>query len=449
MDYDLIIIGAGPAGYVAAIRAGQLGMKTALVEKNAIGGMCLNWGCIPTKALIESAKLYDRIKNADRMGIDGINLEELHFNWKNAKNRASKVVRKLTGGIAYLLKKNGVDVIQGEAIITGSSTISVENRTLECKNILIATGSYPASIDLNIPRNKLTQVENMLDMNTIPDKIILYGHGPVTVELAQFFRMIDHEVTLVSPQTDILPGIDKYLTEFILKKVKAQGIKIIADEKISVSDEGEMLINNSDVLAFDTLINCSWRGAVVPANEVELALDDKGFIAVNEHLETSVKGIYAIGDVNGLSYLAHAASAQGIFTVNHLHGVKGEMELNNYPVNVYTVPELSQIGLTEEQVRAQGIDYRIGEFPMTANGKALAEDTSEGFIRILSEKKMGEVLGVQIVAANATDLIAEAAAFMSVEATVYDVARTVHAHPTISEVFLEAGMDAADKSIHK
>ena len=192
MDYDLIIIGAGPAGYVAAIRAGQLGMKTALVEKNAIGGMCLNWGCIPTKALIESAKLYDRIKNADRMGIDGINLEELHFNWKNAKNRASKVVRKLTGGIAYLLKKNGVDVIQGEAIITGSSTISVENRTLECKNILIATGSYPASIDLNIPRNKLTQVENMLDMNTIPDKIILYGHGPVTVELAQFFRMIDH-----------------------------------------------------------------------------------------------------------------------------------------------------------------------------------------------------------------------------------------------------------------
>ena len=187
----------------------------------------------------------------------------------------------------------------------------------------------------------------------------------------------------------------------------------------------------------------------MPTNDLNLELDELGFIAVDEQLETSVSGVFAAGDVNGLSYLAHAASAQGIFVINKIQGVSGNLDIKQFPVNVYTYPEMSQIGYTEEQVRELEIEYRIGEFPMTANGKALAEDAGEGFIRILSEKKFGEVLGVQIVAANATDLIAEAAAFMSVEATVYDVARTVHAHPTISEVFLEAGMDAADKPIHK
>jgi len=447
-DYDIIIIGAGPAGYVAAIRAGQLGMKTALVEKKEVGGMCLNWGCIPTKALIESAKLYGRIKSAHTMGIDGIDPEKLNFNWVNSKNRAEQVVKKLTGGVNYLLKKNGVDVIKGEAIITSANSVSVKNRKIEAKNILIATGSYPSSINLEIPDEKLVQVEHMLDLESLPQRLVLYGHGPVTLELAQFFRMIDLEVTLISPQKEILPGIDKYLKEFILKKVKRQGVKIYAGESMEINQDGDLKVGD-DLVSFDMVINCSWRDGIIPENNTDLKLDDKEFIAVNEHLETSVKGIFAAGDVNGLSYLAHAASAQGIFVINHIQGILGQMDINQYPVNVYTVPEISQIGLTEEQVREQGIEFRIGEFPMTANGKALAEDAGEGFIRILSEKKFGEVLGVQIVAANATDLIAEAAAFMSVEATVYDVARTVHAHPTISEVFLEAGMDAADKPIHK
>lgn len=448
MDYDLIIIGAGPAGYVAAIRAGQLGMKTALIEKNEAGGMCLNWGCIPTKALIESAKLYDRIKSAHRMGIDGIDPQKLSFNWENSKTRAVQVVKKLTGGINYLLKKNGVDVIKGIAEITSQNSISVENRKLEAKNILIATGSYPAPIKLKIPGDKLIQVEHMLDLKELPRRMVLYGHGPITLELAQFFRMIDLEVTLVSPEEELLPGIDKYLKEFILKKVKSQGIKVHAGVEMDINDDGDLILGD-DLISFDLMINCSWRQGIIPKNSTDIKLDKNGFINVNEHLETSVPGVFAVGDVNGLSYLAHAASAQGIFAVNHIQGVRGQININQYPVNVYTVPEISQIGLTEEQVREKGIEYRIGEFPMTANGKALAEDAGEGFIRILSEKKFGEVLGVQIVAANATDLIAEAAAFMSVEATVYDVARTVHAHPTVSEVFLEAGMDAADKPIHK
>lgn len=448
MDYDVIIIGAGPAGYVAAIRAGQLGMKTALIEKKDVGGMCLNWGCIPTKALIESAKLYGRIKNAGKMGIDGIDPDKLQFNWGKSKTRAVQVVQKLTGGIHFLLRKNGVDVITGEAKITAPNTITVQNRTIESKNIIIATGSYPGKIDLDIPSDKLVEVEKLMDMETLPERIVVYGHGPTTLELAQFFKMIDLEVTVISPQEDLLPGLDKHLTEFISKKVKSQGITVYSGKQIRVTADGQLQADET-VIAYDKLINCSWRNAIIPENSLNLDLDEKGFIAVNEQLETSAPGVFAAGDVNGLSYLAHAASAQGIFVINFLQGVSGEINIKQFPVNVYTFPEMSQIGYTEEQVREMKIDYRIGEFPMTANGKALAEDAYEGFIRILSEKKFGEVLGVQIVAANATDLIAEAAAFMSVEATVYDVARTVHAHPTISEVFLEAGMDAADKPIHK
>jgi dihydrolipoamide dehydrogenase len=448
MEYDLIIIGAGPAGYVAAIRAGQLGMKTALLEKKEVGGMCLNWGCIPTKALIESAKFYNRIKSAENLGIDGIDQSKVTFNWTNAKKRSGKIVTKLTGGVNFLLKKNGVEVIKGEARIVSPGSVSIENRLLQTKNIFIATGSYPAPLDIDLPDGKLIQVEYLLDMEELPKRIILVGHGPVTLELAQFFQLIDKEVTVISPAENVLPGVDDYLRQYILKKTRSQGIRILENSRIG-SASGDMLVVNGIEVAYDVVINCSWRNGIAPPSDIDLNRDGNGFIPVDEFLQTGTEGIFAIGDVNGLSYLAHAASAQGIFAVNHVQGVPGSIDIKQCPINIYTHPEVAQIGLTEREIRDQGIEYRIGEFPMSANGKALAEDSAEGMIRILSGKKLGEVLGVQIIAANATDLIAEAAAFMSVEATVYDVARTMHAHPTVSEVFLEAGMDAADKPIHK
>jgi len=448
MEYDLIIIGAGPAGYVAAIRAGQLGMKTVLVEKKEVGGMCLNWGCIPTKALIESAKFYNRIKTAENLGIDGIDQSKVVFNWTNAKKRSAKIVTKLIGGVNFLLKKNSVEVIKGEARITSPNSISVQNRLIEARNIFIGTGSYPAPLEIELPAGKLIQVEHLLNMEELPHRIVLIGHGPVTLELAQFFQLIDKEITVISPVENILPGIDDYLRQYILKKTRSQGIRIIENSKIGSADDKILKVNDIDIL-YDVVINCSWRNGIAPPSDIDLSRDDHGFIPVDEFLETRVPGIFAIGDVNGLSYLAHAASAQGVFAVNHVQGVQGSMDMKQCPINIYTHPEVAQIGLTEREVRDKGIDYRIGEFPMSANGKALAEDSAEGMIRILSGKKLGEVLGVQIIAANATDLIAEAAAFMSVEATVYDVARTMHAHPTVSEVFLEAGMDAADKPIHK
>lgn len=448
MDYDLIIIGAGPAGYVAAIRAGQLGMKTALIEKKDVGGMCLNWGCIPTKVYIESAKFYHKIKSAEAMGIDGIDHSNVSFNWQNTKKRAEKIVRKLTGGINFLLKKNGVDVILGEAVIAGQGKVSVQNRLLEAKNILIATGSYPGRLDMKVPAGKLVQVEHLMEVDELPKKILLYGHGGIPLEFAQFFRLIDKEVTLVSPVSEMLPGVDPYLSNYIMRKTKGMGVKII--ENTGFPDAGgQVNLGGDDVDHYDMIINCSARQAVIPPSNINLKINESGFITVNEHLQTNIPGIYAAGDVNGLSRLAHAASSQGLFVVNHIQGIQGKLDLKQVPINIYTVPEVAQIGLTEQEIRDKGIDYKIGEFPMSANGKALAEDTADGLIRVLSGKKYGEVLGVQIIAANATDLIAEAAAFMSVEATVYDVARTVHAHPTVSEVFLEAGMDAADSPIHK
>ncbi len=448
MVYDLIIIGAGPAGYVAAIRAGQLGMKTALLEKKDIGGMCLNWGCIPTKAFLESAKFFARLKSAENLGIDGIDLDKVSFNWISAKKRSTGIVRKLTAGINFLLKKNGVEVITGEARITSSNTISIANRLLETRNILIATGSYPPPLGSEIPAGKLAQVHDLLEMDELPKRIVLVGHGPVALEIAQFFQLIDHDITIISPAENLLPGVDDYLRQYILKKARGQGIRILENARIKGATDEILLVDNTEI-PYDLVINCSWRNGIVPPSDIDLEADDHGFIPVDEFMQTRVPGIYAAGDVNGLSYLAHMASAQGIFVVNHIQGVEGSMDLKQCPINIYTVPEVAQIGFTEAEIREKGIEYRIGEFPMSANGKALAEDTAEGMIRILSGKKLGEVLGVQIIAANATDLIAEAAAFMSVEATVYDVARTVHAHPTVAEVFLEAGMDAADKPIHK
>jgi dihydrolipoamide dehydrogenase len=448
MEYDIAIIGAGPAGYVAAIRAGQLGMKTVLLEKNDIGGMCLNWGCIPTKALIESAKLLERIKSAQKMGIEGIDPEKISFNWPQAKKRAGKIVKKLTGGVGFLLKKNGVEVIQGEAIINSPNSITVNNQAIEAKNIIIATGSYPAPLEIDIPEEYFIEIDQLLFLEELPEKILLLGHGPVSLELAQFFAMTGRQVHLVSKTEDILPGVDPYLSDFILKKVKSQGIRIIVSDEIKLNEDNK-LDASGEIIDFDLAINCSWRGGIVPENKLDLELTGDNFIKVDENLQSSVPGVYAAGDVNGLSYLAHVASAQGIHTVNHIKGVKGSMDINNFPVNIYTVPEISQIGLTEKEIRDKGLELKIGEFPLSANGKALTEDTADGFIRILSEKKFGEVLGVQIAASNATDLIAEAAAYMAVEATVYDVARTVHAHPTISEVFMEAGMDSVEGAIHK
>jgi dihydrolipoamide dehydrogenase len=448
--YDIIIIGAGPAGYVAAIRAAQVGLKAIVVEKKYVGGMCLNWGCITTKALIESAKLYSRVRTAGNFGIDGIDEKKLSFNWEKATKRAEAIVKRLTRGVEYLFKKNGVELIMGEAVITSPTTVSVENRTIEGKYIFIATGSYPNKLE----KIKNTEIEDLVSMKEIPGNITLIGNGGTAVELVQLFSLIGKDVNFIVSDGRILPKVDIYLENYIVRKMKADKVNLVSSSKFQVSSSkmefknGVLKIGEENIKT-DIIINCNWRGAILPKSEIDIETTEDGYIRTNENLQTNYPNIYAIGDVNGRAYLAHVASAQGIWVVNNIKGVTNAFNLNLYPYNIYTNPEMAQIGLTEEDIKGKNIDYKINEFPLTANGRALTEDNSEGLIRMLSDKKYGEVLGVQIIAHNATDLISEASAYMQLEGTIYDVAQTIHAHPTVSEIFMEAGFDAMDKAINK
>lgn len=451
MKYDVIIIGAGPAGYVAAIRAGQLGLKVALIEKSMVGGMCLNWGCIPSKALIESAKLYKRIKqDAATFGIEGIDRMKLSFNWKQATDRAQQIVKRLTNGVSFLLKKNGVEVISGEARITSANTVTVENRSIEADNIIIATGSYHEPLLAQLPKEKVVELNRFFALEELPKNIVVVGESSIAVELAQFFALIDRNVTIAVPGERIMPLADAYLANYMTGKLKKDKINLIfnagdaADQ--SRFDGDELIIGNNRVKC-DLILNSKSRKGVIPAMDITLDTE-LGFIVTDQFFRTSVKGIFAIGDVNGHSMFAHVGSAQGLHVINFIKGIKEPLDMNTIPMNMYSDPEIAQIGRTEAQLIEDEVAYKVSEFPLSANGKALAEGYTEGFVRMLSEEKYGQVLGVQIVSHNATDMIAEAAAFMSVESTIYDVAKTVHAHPTISEVFLEAGFGAVDKPIH-
>ena len=449
--YDLIMIGSGPAGYVGAIRAAQLGMKTAIIEKDTIGGMCLNWGCIPSKSMLESVKLYDKIrKDASRYGVEGIDKSSLSFNWDKAVIRADQNVKKLTQGIEFLLKKNGVEIINGLAKIIDKNTISVENRSLNAKNIIIAIGSSSPKIESDID-GLVIEPKYVFKARDLPENIVVIGEGPVAIELSQAFNLMGKKVSIVLEKEDFMPLADIYISNYMKNKLKKDRIKLYENKsEILIKDnykDGVLRVGGENIPC-DLIINARHRTANPLDSDIEFEWEGS-YIKVDENFETSVEGIYAIGDVNGKSHFAHIASAEGLFVVNRLSGVQEKIDLSKFPMNMYSQPEAAQIGKTEAKLKEMGIDYKISEFPLSANGKAITENSGEGFIRILSENKYGEVLGVQIIANNATDMINEAAAYMQLESTVYDIAKTVHTHPTISEVFMEAGFEALDQAIHK
>jgi len=448
MDYDVLIIGAGPAGYVAAIRAGQLGLKTVLVEKMYIGGMCLNWGCIPTKSLLESARNYEKTKHIADFGIDGIDPEKLSFNWTKAKDRSNGITKKLTSGINFLLKKNGVEIIKGTARLGSDHSVYVDDKKITAETIIIATGSKPKALDKNLANAPTVEMEKLFDLESIPANIVVTGNHVSTAEMAQFFKLVDKKVTMISNSDYFMVGLDNFLIDYISKKLRSENIDLIVDAYPEKFENGELYVGGSKIKC-DLLVNCNSRKAIFPESEIPLELTERGFIKTNDNFETNLKGVFAIGDVSGKSFVAHMASAQAIHVINSIKGIKSQFDGTSYPINMYTVPEIAQIGMTEQAIIDEGYDYKISEFPLSANGKAMIEGNTEGFIRMLSDKKFGTILGVQIVAANATDMIAEAGAYMKVEGTVYDVANTIHAHPTVSEIFSEAGFDAFDMAIHK
>ncbi len=448
MDYDLIIIGAGPAGYVAAIRAGQLGLKTAIVEKQHIGGMCLNWGCIPSKTILESAKVFDKTKTLSEFGIDGIDVENISFNWGTVKKRSKKITEKLTAGVNFLLKKNGVEIINGTAKIGADKSVYVDGKKITAENIIVATGSKPSKLDKKLEDAPSVEMQKLFELEEIPENIVVTGNHVSAVEMAQFFKLIGKKVTLVANSDYFLHGIDQFLIDYITKNIASKGIDLITDGYPSKYLEGKVTVGNKKIKC-DLLVNCNSRKAVIPESETSLELTERGFIKTDKDFKTSIPGVYVIGDASGKSFVAHMASAQGIHVVNKIKGVKASFDYSTYPINMYTSPEVSQIGMTEQMIKEEGYDYKVNEFPLSANAKALIEGSSEGFIRMLSDKKYGQVLGVQIVGKHATDMIGEAGAYLRMEGSIYDVANTIHAHPTVSEIYFEVGFDAFDKAIHK
>ncbi len=446
-EYDLIVIGSGPAGYVAAIRAGQLGMSTAIVEKETIGGMCLNWGCIPSKTLMESAKLFARIEKAATFGIDGIDKKALSFNWKKAVARKSRIVTRLVKGVEFLLKKNGVDTITGEAKITEANSVEVGEDKYTAKNILIATGSRPDRSAFGaVDQSKVVELDELFVLESVPETFLVYGGNAMACETATMFRMIGKKVTIVAPDKTIIGFLDGSLSKYIVDKLTKLGIKVYFESGISKDADGGVYAGD-DFIECEKIINCSDRTAILPdISGIDIALEN-GFVKINEFMQSSVGNIYAVGDVTG-QITAHTGSAQGNCAVNHMAGIKVPFDYTKSPMNIYLDPEVASVGITEEALKEKGIEYRVGEFPMSVNGKAMAEGVSEGFVKILADAKYGEVVGVHIVAPGATDMIAEAVAIMKLEGTLEDVGTIVHAHPTVSEAILEAGFKAADHALH-
>jgi dihydrolipoamide dehydrogenase len=431
MVYDLIIIGGGPAGYVSAIRAGQLGMKTLLIEKSNVGGMCLKWGCIPSKSLLESAKFFQKIGDAKKFGIDGVDKKSLSFNWQAAVKKASTTTTRLTKGIEFLLNKSGVEVIYGEAKIVSEKSVSVENRNFSAGNIIIATGSKPEETEA---KDEIS-IQEFYALEKLPENIIFMGYGPVSAELAHLSAMAGVKSSIFGKGDKLVLDLDDYLNEFLLKRLKKDKIQFIENE--------------NDIPTDALRVNSRMRNAILPQTSPALKLDKNGFIETDDNFRTSIDGIFAIGDVTGKSSYAHLGSAQGLFVVNKLKGIVSPMDFKRFPINIYTYPEIAQIGLTEQELKAEGYNYKVSSFPISANAKAMINGETEGEVRILSEHAYGEVMGVQIIAENATDMIAEASAYMSMEGTIYDIAATIHAHPTVSEIFMEAGFEAVDKAVHK
>jgi len=467
--YDVAIIGSGPGGYTAAFRAGQLGLKTCLIEKDAVlGGTCLHVGCIPTKALLFNAEVYDHMKAAQQYGIDGLGTGQL--NWKAIQDRKTKIVTKHTKGLDFLVKKNKVDRVSGFGRLTGPAkngihTVEVEaggkKSEIKTRNVIIATGSYARMLPgLQADDRILTNIE-VLSLDAIPKSMIIVGCGAVGVEFASVYRSFGAEVTLIEVLPCVVPIEDEEVSKELLRAFKKKGIQSFVNTKV---DKVERTKNGVSVtftpageaqqkLEAEKVLIAVGRGP----NTEKIGLEktpnikvERGFIHVNEWMQTGEQGIYAIGDiVAGYPQLAHAAAMEGIVVVTRIAGKPVQpVNKNRIPGCTYCEPQIGSVGLTEAKAKAAGYQVKVGKFPFTANSKATIINNHEGFIKVISDAKYGEILGVHIIGPLATELIAESVAVMQLEGTVEDLMFTVHAHPTISEGMLDAFSAVEGKAIN-
>jgi len=457
-DYDLIILGAGPGGYVAAIRAAQLGLNTAIIEKEEVGGVCLNWGCIPSKALLKNADVLNLFKKSDQFGIT---FDNMSVDYSKAIERSRQVVSKLTQGVKFLLKKNKVDHIDGTAVFLDPNSIKIEEteQIISANNIIIATGAKQRELpNLPIDHQIVITSRDALELSTIPENIGIIGGGATGVEFAHIYSSYGSEVTLIELMDHLVPNEDEEISETLEKSFSERGIKIHTSTNVNkiISEKNQAVIsiekdNVETNLTFEKILIC----VGTQGNTENLGLEDLGletsnsFIKCDETLKTNIPNIYAIGDVTGQMALAHVASAQAILAVETIAGINSKkLNYETIPKAIYCEPQIASFGLTEKQALNQNINFKVGKFPISASGKALALGNPEGLIKIISEDKFGEIIGVHLIGSEVTELISELSMTKLLEGTIDEIGWMIHPHPTISETIKESALDSFNEAIH-
>ncbi|WP_457632455.1 dihydrolipoyl dehydrogenase [Oceanithermus desulfurans] len=456
--YDLIVIGTGPGGYHAAIRAAQLGLKVAAAEAGAVGGVCLNVGCIPTKALLHAAETLEHAAKAAEFGL--VFAEPERDLAKMGKWR-DKIVKKLTGGVASLLKGNGVELVKGFAKFTGPRELEVDGRKLEARKVIVATGSKPARLAGFEPDGErvLTSTEMLRVENGVPPRLLVIGGGVIGLEFASIYARLGAEVTVVEYTDQILPGSDPELVKLLARSLKKQGIAVRTATKAVGYEETKSGLRvtvepvaggEPETLDADKILLAVGRVPVTEGLNLEAAgvrTDERGFVPTNEHMETNVPGVYAIGDVARPPMLAHKAMKEGLVAAEHAAGRAAAFD-QQIPSVVYTQPEFASVGMTEAEAEKRGLKVRVGRFPFSASGRALTLQQTEGVIKVLADAENDLLLGVHILGPGASDLIAEATLALEMAATAGDLALTVHPHPTLAENLMEAAENLHGQAIH-
>ncbi len=458
--YDLIVIGSGPGGYVAAIRASQLGMKTGVVERAELGGICLNWGCIPTKALLKSANVFEYIQHAKDYGIE---VKEASVDFPGMIKRSREVAGAMSKGIQFLFKKNKIDVLKGFGKLQPGKKVEVDDdgkkTVYQADHIIVATGARAKELPaMPIDGKKIIGYRQAMTLAERPKKMVVVGSGAIGVEFAYFYNTIGTEVTIVEFMPNIVPVEDEDVSKQLARSFKKAGINIMTSAEVTAVDtkgkgckvtvktkKGEEVIN-CDIVLSAVGVTTNLEG--IGLEEVGVATD-KGKVLVDDYYRTNIPGIYAIGDIVHGPALAHVASAEGICCVEKIAGLEPEpIDYNNIPGCTYCSPEIASVGYTEKAAREAGYEIKVGKFPFTASGKAKAAGAPEGFVKVIFDAKYGEWLGAHMIGANVTEMIAEVVAARKLETTGHEIIKSVHPHPTMSEAVMEATAAAYDEVIH-
>ena len=459
-NHDVVILGSGPGGYVTAIRASQLGFNTAIIEKESLGGICLNWGCIPTKALLKSAEVYEYLNQAESYGIE---VENFSKNFEKVIKRSRTVAGTMSKGVNFLMKKNKIKVYSGFGKLNSDKTITVTNDektiNVSAEHIIIATGARSRDIDsLKKDGEKIIGYRKAMVLDKQPKEMIIVGSGAIGVEFAYFYNSMGTKVTLVEYEKNIAPNEDKDISKELEKILKKSGINILCSTKVTgseiVGDKVDVKVENKkETLTISADVVLSAVG--IKSNIEEIGLEDLGIevendkIKIDNYYRTNIDNIYAIGDVVSGPALAHVASAEGITCIENIKGLNpNPIDYNNIPGCTYCKPEVASVGYTEEKAIREGYDIKVGKFPFSASGKAQASGQSDGFVKVIFDSKYGEWLGCHMIGSNVTEMISEAVVGRKLETTGHEVLKAIHPHPTLSEAVMEAVADAYDEVIH-